>query len=78
MKKNALLHKKTTFWFLRSTKFSCSLKSEFNKLKTRQKYSEYYQFQKLLGQGAFCRVYQALDLPSGEIIAVKVSPFLFT
>ena len=27
---------------------------EFKKLKARQKYSEYYHFEKLLGQGAFC------------------------
>lgn len=34
---------------------------EFKKLKARQKYSEYYHFEKLLGQGAFCQVYQAID-----------------
>jgi len=34
---------------------------EFSKLRSRQKYSEYYHFVKLLGQGAFCSVYQAID-----------------
>lgn len=46
---------------------------EFKKLKARQKYSDYYHFEKLLGQGAFCQVYQAVDQETQETIAVKVS-----
>ena len=42
-------------------------------MQKRKKYSEFYHFEKLLGQGAFCSVYQALDKLTGETIAVKVS-----
>jgi len=34
--------------------------------------SAHYEFQKVLGQGAFCMVFQALDKALKEIIAVKV------
>lgn len=33
---------------------------------------DYYDFQKLLGEGSFCKVYKALYKPTEEIIAVKV------
>lgn len=46
-------------------------KGDINRL-NKQKYSEYYLFEKLLGQGAFCQVYQAIDQKSGERVAVKV------
>jgi len=46
-------------------------KGDVNRL-NNQKYSEYYLFEKLLGQGAFCQVYQAIDQKSGERVAVKV------
>jgi len=42
------------------------------KLRSNESFTEYYDFQKVLGEGAFCTVYQALDLKSGEQIAVKV------
>jgi serine/threonine protein kinase len=46
-------------------------RGDVNRL-NKQKYSEYYLFEKLLGQGAFCQVYQAIDQKSGERVAVKV------
>jgi serine/threonine protein kinase len=50
-----------------------TLEQEFTKLRSRQKYSEYYHFVRLLGQGAFCSVYEAVDQATQETIAVKVS-----
>lgn len=35
-------------------------------------YSQHYEFQKVLGEGAFCTVYQAVDKETNEQIAVKV------
>lgn len=32
----------------------------------------YYNFQELLGEGAFCKVYKAIYKPTQEVIAVKV------
>lgn len=33
---------------------------------------DYYEFQDLLGEGSFCKVYKALYKPTEEVIAVKV------
>jgi serine/threonine protein kinase len=32
----------------------------------------YYDFQELLGEGAFCKVFRAIYKPTGEVVAVKV------
>ena len=48
---------------------------DLKKLQQSEVYSNYYEFQRVLGEGAFCTVYQALDLETGEVIAVKVSSY---
>jgi len=35
-------------------------------------YSEYYDIQSILGHGAFCTVYKALDKRKNQLIALKV------
>ena len=45
---------------------------DLRKLQQSDIYSQHYEFQKVLGEGAFCTVYQALDRETEEIIAVKV------
>ena len=42
------------------------------KLQRSAAYSEHYEFEKVLGEGAFCTVFQAIDKETGEQIAVKV------
>jgi len=39
-------------------------------------FGEQYVFERELGTGAFCTVYEALHRETGERIAVKVSPIL--
>jgi len=42
------------------------------KLQQSKSYSRHYEFQSVLGEGAFCTVYQAIDKETEELIAVKV------
>ncbi len=37
---------------------------------------ELYEFFEKLGEGAFCKVYRALYIPTNEIIAVKVNSMI--
>ena len=45
---------------------------DLRKLQESKAYSQHYEFQSVLGEGAFCTVYQAIDKETGEQIAVKV------
>ena len=46
---------------------------EFLKLK-KDEYAKYYTFEKCVGFGAFCTVFQAIDNLTNERLAVKVGP----
>ena len=41
---------------------------DLKKLQQSEVHSNYYEFQQVLGEGAFCTVYQALDLETGEVV----------
>ena len=45
---------------------------DLRKLQETEDYSNHYEFHSVLGEGAFCTVYQAVDKETGEQIAVKV------
>ena len=45
---------------------------DLRKLQESKAYSQHYEFQRVLGEGAFYTVYQAIDKETGEQIAVKV------
>jgi hypothetical protein len=53
------------------TKSSPGPLSQIQKL--NNKFGQYYSFESVLGTGAFCTVYEAMDKETGELIAVKVS-----
>ena len=46
---------------------------EDEEIATLERASDVYQFYKVLGRGAFGKVYQTVYKPTGEKIAVKVS-----
>ena len=45
---------------------------DLRKLQESKSYSDHYEFQSVLGEGAFCTVYRAVDKETNEQIAVKV------
>jgi len=49
------------------------MEKDIYKLRSNPMYAKHYEFEKVLGEGAFCTVYQAVDKETRERIAVKVS-----
>ena len=52
-----------------------------NTVQDKYKYdnsTKLYEYYELIGEGSFSKVYRAKFLPTGEIMAVKVSPHVNT
>ena len=48
------------------------IERDLRKLQQNKSYSQHYEFQAVLGEGAFCTVYQAVDKETNDLVAVKV------